>query len=154
MERIQENFGREIEQLSSVFVNIDDLSADKIFTLSQHQIDEIRELLAEVEADFADGIDADSLREAALLYEHVQMLINTATSPEQVAELEQVADRLRQLMGDTLRNGQIPAGGTRGISRADLHDLHMMLQLQSSRGDSLAKLLLSLLRRVVSKFRR
>jgi hypothetical protein len=154
MGRIREYFGREIEQLSNVFVNIDDLSADKIFTLSQHQIDEIRELLAEVEADFADGLDADSLREAALLYEHVQMLLNSAASADQVAELEQVAERLRQLMGDMLQNGQIPTGGTRGISRADLHDLHMMLQMQSTRGDSLAKLLLAMLRRVVAKFRR
>ena len=152
--RIRETYGREIELLSSTFVNIDDLSADKIFTLSRHQIDEIRELLAEVESDFSEGVDADSLREAALLYEHVQMILNTAASSEHAAELEAIAGRLRQLLGDMIENGEVPAGGARGISRADLHDLHMMLQMQSTRGDSLMKLLLALLRRAVGRFRR
>lgn len=154
VERMQKHYGREIELLSSVFVNIDDLSADGIFTLRQSEIDEIRELLAEVEADFEGEIDADSLREAALLYEHVQMLLKTGGDFTQMAQLEDIARRLNELLKDVLETSDQMDSPVQNLSRSDVHDLHIMLHIRSSRGDSLLKLLLAMLRKSIRTVRK
>jgi hypothetical protein len=151
VDRLKRTYGREIESLSSVFVNIDDISADAIFTLRQSEIDEIRELLTEVEADFEEGIDADSLREAALLYEHVQMLLRSGGDPEQMEQLQQMADRLGELLKDVLNAADMVDSAVRTMSRSDLRDLHMMLNMDSSQGSSLLKLLLEVLRRAMGR---
>jgi len=152
--RMQQHYGREIEQLSSVFVQIDDVSSDAIFTLRQSEIDELRELLAEVEADFEGNIDADSLREAALLYEHVQMLLKCGGDPAQMAQLEEMARRLHDLLKDVLEASDQTDSAVRNLSRSDVHDLHVMLHIRSTRGDSLLKLLLAALRTSLRKILR
>ncbi len=148
MERLHRTYGKEIELLSSVFVNVDDISADSIFTLRQSEIEEIRELLAEVEADFDTGIDADSLREAALLYEHVQMLLKTGGSQEQIQQLQEMAARLQELLKDVLETSTALDSAINNLSRADVHDLHMMLGMRSAQhGQSILSMLLNVLRR-------
>lgn len=147
VDRLKLTYGREIETLSTVFVNIDDISADAIFTLRQSEIDEIRELLAEVEMDFEDGVDADALREAALLYEHVQMLLKAGGDAEQMEQLQQMADRLSELLKDVTETTDAVDSAVRKMSRSDLHDLHMMLNIKSSQGGSLLKMLLAMIRR-------
>ncbi len=148
---LQRDYGREIEFLSSVFVNIDDISADGLFILRQSEIDEIRELLAEVESDFDDGIDADALREAALLYEHVQMLLKSGGDAQQMAQLEDIAQRLNELLKDVLETSDQINSAAQNLSRSDVHDLHMMLHIRSSGGNSLLQLLLAVLRRSVRR---
>ncbi len=149
--KLQRSYGREIESLSSVFVNIDDISADALFTLRQTEIDEIRELLAEVENDFQDGIDADALREAALLYEHVQMLLKSGGEAEQMAQLEDISRRLNELLKDVLETSDQIDSAVQNLSRSDVRDLHMMLHIRSSGGNSLLKMLLAVLRRSVRR---
>jgi von Willebrand factor type A domain len=151
MSRLSRTYGKEIEGLSRVFVNIDDISADAIFTLRQSEIEEIRELLAEVETDFDEGIDADSLREAALLYEHVQMLLKAGGNPEQVRQLQEMSQRLAELLKDVLETSQEIDTAVQNMSRSDIHDLHMMLHIRSSQGNSLIKMLLAVLRRAVGR---
>ncbi|MEO5929561.1 MAG: VWA domain-containing protein [Candidatus Kapaibacterium sp.] len=148
---LKKTYGREIETLSRVFVNIDDISADAIFTLRQSEIEEIHELLAEVEMDFAEGIDADALREAALLYEHVQMLLKSGGDQEQMAQLQEMANRLNELLKDVMETTDQIDSAAKNLSRSDVHDLHMMLQIQSSRGNSLIKLLLAVLKRSINR---
>ena len=90
---------------------------------------------------------ADSLREAALLYEHVQMLLRAGGDPEQIQQLQQMADRLAELLKDVLETSDAVDSAVRTMSRSDLHDLHMMLNINSSQGSSLLKLLLDMLRK-------
>jgi hypothetical protein len=149
--QLQKSYGREIESLSKVFVQIDDISADAVFTLQQSEIDEIREIMSEVETDFSEGIDADSLREAALLFEHVQMLLKSAGDTAQKEQLQQIADRLTELLRDLLQSAPTHESFTGSLSRSDLHDLHMMLGKSSGAGASLVELLLAMVRRTWKK---
>jgi hypothetical protein len=147
---LQQSYGREIVSLSQVFVQVDDITADQIFVLRQSEIDDIRELLAEVELDFEDEVDADSLREAALLFEHVQMLLKTAGDSEQKQQLQEMADRLNELLKGLLESEQATGSVSLNLSRSDLHDLQMMLG-QNSDGNSILLLLVSILRRTWKK---
>lgn len=148
VDKLKRTYGREIEQLSTVFVNVDDISADAIFTLRQSEIEEIRELMAEVEEDFEQGIDADSLREAALLYEHVQMLLKSGGSEEQLRQLRAMSERLGELLKDVLHTSDSIDSAMNNLTRSDIHDLHMMLGIRSGQhGESMLLLLLKVLRR-------
>ncbi len=148
--KLRERYGREIEQLSRVFVNIDDISSDAIFELRESEIAEMRELLAEVEEDFREGIDADSLREAALLYEHIQLLLKMATNEAQREQLSEMERKLSELLEGLIESGQHnPVNSMQGISRNDLNDLNMMLHTGSGRGNSLIALLLALIKKLM-----
>ena len=104
-------------------------------------------LLAVLSTRTSPGALADSLREAALLYEHVQMLLRAGGDPEQIQQLQQMADRLAELLKDVLETSDAVDSAVRTMSRSDLHDLHMMLNINSSQGSSLLKLLLDMLRK-------
>jgi hypothetical protein len=145
--QLRATYGREIETLSRIFVQVDDISADAVFTLQQSEIEEIRQIMEEVEMDFAEGVDADSLREAALLFEHVQMLLKSTNDSEQRRQLEEIAARLNTLLQDLVERA--PAGGSiaPGLSRHDVHDLNMMLGKGEGAGESMLAVLIALLRK-------
>jgi hypothetical protein len=131
-----------------VFIKIDDVAADEILVVRRSEIDEVRELVREVELDFDDGIDADALREAAVLYEHVQLLLEMAPAgADERRELEELAGRLQSLLRDVTATAERGASALRGISRSDMRDLHMMLHMSASDGDSVLAMLLAILRR-------
>lgn len=149
--RLRKTYGREIEYLSNVYVNIDDISADSIFQLQQSEIDELRELLAEVEEDFDGGVDADTLREAALLYEHVQMLLRSGGDHEQMRQLKELERRLKEMLGGLLGESdqQAATPGVKNMARSDLHDLKMMLRIKGGgSGGSLLDMIVALVRKM------
>lgn len=149
--RIAVRYGREIEELSQVFVQVDDISADTIFTLRQDEIEELRELVARIEADFRDGIDADALREAALLHEHVQMLLDQKGDQEQIRQLNELNSRLQQLIGDVSGpqfDGESPINQ---MSRVDRHDLKMMMRSTRSNSGSALRALIQFVGRIIRR---
>lgn len=149
VERLRSTYGREIETLSSVFINIDDLATDEIFVLRQSEIEEVRELVRDVELDIEDGLDADGLREAAVLHEHIQLLLELATpGSDQQHDLQALSARLEELLKDVLAREGGVASSLRGISRADMRDLHLMLHMSAGEGGSIAAMLLAMLRRL------
>jgi hypothetical protein len=148
VEKLRSTYGHEIERLSSVFINVDDIATDEIFVLRQSEIDEVRELVREVEMDFDEGVDADALREAAVLYEHVQLLLEMAAAgSDQRRDLEELSGRLQELLKDVLATEQRAASTLRGISRSDMRDLHLMLHMSAGEGDSFLALLMAIARR-------
>lgn len=144
------SYGREIEALSRVFVNVDDITADGIFHLSTRQIDELRSLVIEAEEAFREGIDAETLKEIALLYEHVSMLLKEADA-ETNAALQEMQNRLSNLLDDFMQSvGRSLGAAAAGIGRDDLRDLSMMLQSRSLGNNSLLTALLTVLRRLLT----
>ncbi|MBC8144228.1 MAG: hypothetical protein H7X80_01515 [bacterium] len=152
-ERMRLTYGREIETLSKVFINIDDITSDAIFVLRDSEIAEMRELVREVELDFEEGLDADDLREAAVLYEHVQLLLELAPEgSEQHKQLTELSSRLQDLLKDVLDSeGSSSSRGSalRGIARSDMRDLSLMLHTGSGRGGSIIAAFLSMIRRTM-----
>jgi uncharacterized protein with von Willebrand factor type A (vWA) domain len=147
---IKRSYGREIETLSKTFVQVDDITTDQIFTLRQSEIEEIRQLLEEVEMDFEEDIDADSLREAALLFEHVQMLLQAAGDEGQRQQLQEMADHLHELLKGLIENEKSTGALGINIARSDLHDLQMMLG-KTSGGMSILELLVIVIRKTWRK---
>lgn len=150
VEHMRGSYGREIEGLSRVFVNVDDIAADSLFRLSKEQIDELHALVIEAEEAFREGIDAETLKEIALLYEHVAMLLKEGDT-ENNAALQTMQSRLSSLLDDFMQSvGRSMGGAAAGIGRDDLRDLSLMLQTRSLGDNSLLAALLSMLRRLLT----
>lgn len=138
-------YGREIESLSRVFVNIEDIAADEIFHLSKDQIDEIRKLVVAVSSEFRRGVDAETLKEVALLYEHISMLIEEGQK-EGVDELSDMQSDLGSML-DQAAEGI--GRGRGGLTRDQMQDLGFMMQHRSFAELSIGQVLRSLLERAV-----
>ncbi len=150
VEHMRSEYGREIEAISRVFVNVDDITADSLFHLTPEQLAELRELVIAAEAEFKGGIDAETLKEVVLLYEHISMLLEEPVD-ENEPSLKELRNKLSGLLDDFVQStGRSPGGGASGIRRDDLRDLGMMLQHRSLGDNSLIATLLQLLRRIMN----
>ena len=150
IENMRGEYGREIESLSRVFVNVHDITTDDIFKLSAEQLEELRQLVIAAEEAFRSGVDAETLKEVSLLYEHVMMLLDEGES-ENNAALHEMETRLSELLDNFVEAvGRSMGGAASNIGRDDLRDLSMMLQHRSIGDNSLLAALLSLLRKLIS----
>ena len=145
IESLRAEYGREIESLSRVFVNIDDISTDALFHLSPEQIEELRELVIAAEEEFREGVNGETLKEVALLYEHLSMLIEEADITEEEA-LREMQGRLSALL-DNAAESFNRSTGLGGVSRDDARDIGFMLQHRSFGDHSILKIFLDLVRR-------
>lgn len=150
VEHMRREYGREIEVLSRVFVNVDDITADSIFHLTPEQIAKLRELVIAAEEEFRNGIDAETLKEVVILYEHISMLLQEPVD-ENENSLRDMQGKLSGLLDDFVQSTKrSPGGGASNIKRDDLRDLGMMLQHRSLGDNSLIATLVKLLRQVLS----
>ena len=143
MSSMRSDYGREIESLSRVFVNVDDIAADEIFRLSAEQLDELRKLVVAAGLAFRQGLDGETLKEVALLYEHIAMLLeeNDDETTEDLGALKGELGAMLEGAGES-----IGRGGS-GISRDDLRDLGFMMQHHSFNDLSIGRLLKGMLER-------
>ena len=149
IEHIFHEYGREIESLSQVFVNVNDITADSLFHLTPEQLAGLRDLVLAAEEEFRAGIDAETLKEVALLYEHLSMLLEEPVD-ENKASLREMKEKLSNLLDDFVQSiGRSTGSGPSKIGRDDLHDLSMMLQHRSLGDHSLVKALLNLLQQIL-----
>lgn len=149
METMESEYGREIESLSRVFVNVEDLATDEIFRLSSEHIAELRELVVAVSEAFREGLDGETLKEVALLYEHVSMMIEEGVGDGR-EDLQGMQKELNGML-DNAAESLTRSGGMagRGISRDDMRDLGFMMQHRSFSDANLAQILRELLRRAL-----
>lgn len=97
--KVAETYGREIEELSTVYIQIEDIDPEAMFALSEPRIRELEELTAEVLEMMSDHIDAEELKEAALLYNHLAFLLqfnknNTAKLEQQAGDLKEHIEKM------------------------------------------------------------
>ncbi len=149
VDHMRAEYGREIETLSNVFVNVDDISADQIFNLNQEQIDALRKLVVAVSGAFRSGLDGETLKEVALLYEHISMLLEEEVG-EGKDQLREMKSELDGMLNDAAESLSTPgAGGRGGISRDDMRDLGFMMQHRSFSDISIARILKELVERAM-----
>lgn len=149
VESMRSEYGREIEKLSKVFVNVDDLEMDEIFRLSDEQMNDLRNLVLAVSDAFRTGLDGETLKEVALLYEHISMLIEESAG-ERLDELNSLKGELDGMLNaasESFNGASASAGGS--VSRDDLRDLGFMMQHRSFTDLSIGKIVRQLIDRVV-----
>jgi hypothetical protein len=136
---VETSYGLEIQQLSSVYVEIDDISAHEMFSLPEEQVAELEQLAEALLHELRTEHLIEDIKRAAILYDHLYLLMeyNTVDAPR----LEHVARELESMLDQILNR---PANDAASLSISEMERMqvrHMLEGGVSSGGMSLARLL-------------
>ena len=139
-------FGHELQELSSVYVNVDDLSETERFRADEATIDDLEAIHRALEEEAAEFLTPEITKKLAVLHDHVQFLSRYATDESLNARLQAIDQRLRELLGEFLgapqeNSGAVPTASQNSparlpLSDEDIRDLHFLLEsdISFSRG--------------------
>ena len=144
-------FGHELEQLSTAFINVDDLSETDRFRADHATIEDLEAIARSIEEESQEFLTPELTRKLAVLHDHVKFLDRYETDPSLRARLAAIDDRLRRLLGEFLGtpedaaqgtpvDGATPTGATPSgaaparlpMSDEDMRDLHFLLESDMS----------------------
>lgn len=155
-------YGHELERISSVYIEVDDLQ-DMIFGASPEMIDDIEILVANIEADAEEFFTPEMTKKIAIMHDHIGFLLEYEKDPALRQKLEQLDERLRELLKSALEEEEGGAAegtpeGSPGHSRVnipmnedDLRDLHFLLEFSSGSGNTQWRLLFRYIKKMIVK---
>lgn len=148
-----EHFGSDIEQLATVYVQLDDIEPSVVFRLTPQRQEQLAQLAQALLDEFAILHRSEDAERLAALLEHARQLLRFNPDAEQ---LRTIANRIEQILGEymrSVRSGDLRDGDTMP-SATMLEHLRIALGRSVGRKLSLPVLLRILWRRLVRWFRR
>jgi len=147
-------FGHELEQLSTVYINVDDISEAERFRADPGAIDDLEAMVRAIKEEAAEFLTPELTKKLAVLHDHVKFLDRYETDASLRARLRAIDDQLRRLLGEFLgapeeASGSMPAAGETvegelsggatqparlPMSDEDIRDLHFLLESDMSIG--------------------
>jgi hypothetical protein len=96
---LAEHYGDEIRRLSTVYVNVDDIAADEMFSLSEEKVVQFEELAESLLETLRTERQVEDIKRAAILYDHLILLmrynkIDAKRFEKAAAELEKMLDHI------------------------------------------------------------
>jgi hypothetical protein len=146
---IREHYGKEIVELSHVYVNVDDIDPRNLLKLSDERLAELEKTAdALLQALHIEKL-TDDLKRAAVLYDHLELLLEYSND-QRMERLRAQKRDLEQLMQRVLSTDGDDAVDDIHISEFDTDQLRNMLSgtKQSNSRIPFAKLLRALVRKV------
>jgi hypothetical protein len=129
-------FGHELEQLSSVYVNIDDLSEIEGFRADPETIADLEALAHALEEEAKEFLTPELTKKIAVLHDHVQFLDRFETDESLRARLKAIDEHLHGLLGQFLGTAETDASGVTATSQTtqmpmseeDARDMKFLLE--------------------------
>ncbi len=157
-EAIVVGYGHELEKLSSLYLEIDDIDLASLLPDRRYMAVELKKIFDALRAELDEHITPDLIRKLALLSDHLHFLISTlgAAGPgDELAGLrKQAAERLSALV--RLETGAPETDAFTRLSSEDRHDLQFLVSVSSMLRFPFWKILgrsfLKWLRRAFSRF--
>lgn len=133
-EEIIVGYGHELERLSELFLQIDDIDLPGLFSIRDEQLEDVRALCEQVRVEVDAHCSLEQLRKLALLLDHLHVLIKNTSDKEMRRRLEELRDDVaRRLKGCLETQIERNAGGfLRTLTNADKHDLEFLLASSGS----------------------
>jgi hypothetical protein len=138
-------FGHELEQLSTVFVNVDDLQENGFFRADPETVNDLEELALALEREAAEFLTSELTKKIAVLHDHLQFLSRYETDPMLAEKLRSIDERLRKLLAHVLGEPTDATEGATGggvqshtaalpMSEEDERDLRFLLEAGAALG--------------------
>lgn len=133
-EEIIVGYGHELERLSNLYLQVDDVDLPGLFDIREEQYEEICALCAQVACEVDLCCSLDQLRKLALLIDHLDVLIQNTTDPALRKRFEELRDEITRRFTDCIELQMEKGGGTllRSMTPADRHDLDFLLSSTSA----------------------
>jgi len=154
-EELKADYGREIERLSEVYVEVPDLDAESVFRLDAEKIAE-GEALARAALEHLSRVPAspEAMKEAALLLAHLAMLAAEQTDEEAIRRLAALRAEIEKRLEQSIEAHEERVLETGLLSPGDQRDLRILLGRGAARGSSLWIALLRYFYAAFAKFGR
>ena len=96
---LAEHYGDEIRRLSTVYVNVDDIEAQEMFSLPEEKVAQFEELAESLLQALRSERQVDDIKRAAILYDHLILLmrynkIDASRFEDAAKELEKMLDHI------------------------------------------------------------
>jgi len=138
LDQLEKTYGHELEQLSRVYIEIDDITEDEIYTLSKEGLDDLNQLFDQIVSVDEQAKDMISLKKLALLADHIAMLLRHVKDQSLRMRLKELQTALQfffaSQVGDHLEI--LAAKGIR-MSREERRDLRFLLEHTRDRNTSM-----------------
>lgn len=136
---VGEHYGLEIERLSTVYVNVDDIDPKRLFSFDAATVDDIVDLAEALLKALKEERQVDDIKRAAVLYDHLYLLLQY--NDDEAHRLEKAAKDLEDMLDRILNK---PTGAGADVSISDMERIQLRHMLGGSMGKdpfSLARLL-------------
>ncbi|MBS1904058.1 MAG: VWA domain-containing protein [Bacteroidetes bacterium] len=161
-EEYKELYGHELQRLANVYIEIEDIDDISLFCATDEAIADIEMLVRQIEEDAEQFFTPDMMKRAAVLHDHVSFLLKYEKDPALRETLQQLDERLRQLLREGLELdnplsdvGGKPMDGSQHValpmSDEDIRDLHFLLDSDGGFGSTQLRLLLRFMIRFTIK---
>jgi uncharacterized protein with von Willebrand factor type A (vWA) domain len=164
-EEFQKAYGHELERLSSVYVEVDDLPENVLFRAGAEEIGDLELLIDSLEEDAEKFFTPEMTKKIAMMHDHVGLLLRYANDPELRRRLEALDERLRKLLQSALsEDGEADAPSVEEgspsaphsrvqipLNEDDIRDLHFLLEFDNLGGRTQWKLLFRYIRKQIGK---
>jgi hypothetical protein len=137
-EELKKDYGREIERLCEVYVEIPDLDAESAFKLDAERLGSVTALVRAALAKL-DRIPAqpEAMKEAALLLSHLSLLAAEQTDADVVDALSKLRSEIASRLESAIESHERRVLETGLLSPADQRDLRVLLGRGAERYSSL-----------------
>jgi Mg-chelatase subunit ChlD len=143
---VSENYGQEIQQLSRIYVNIDDIDPSEMFSFPEETVLAIEELADALLVALRAEHQLEDIKRAALLYDHLILLMQYNTID--ASRFKAKADQLESVLEHILEQ---PTAQAVDMSISDIERMqlrHMLTGSMSSNAFSAARMIRMLWLRV------
>ena len=157
----RKTYGHELERLSNIFVEINDIDDIGMFAATEDAIADIEQLVIQLEEDAEQFFTPEMMKKMAVLHDHIQFLLNYEKDPTLRQKLQELDERLKKLLeeamniDDPLMQGLKPSSSSQHLAipmtDEDLRDMHFLLEFDGSFGKTQIKLLLRYIIKVIGK---
>lgn len=136
---VSEHYGLEIQKLSTVYVNVDDISPEEMFSLPEEKVSELEDLAESLLKALREERQVEDIKRAAVLYDHLMLLMKY--NKVDASRFDKAAKELEQMLDAILNK---PTSGVDDMSISDLERIQLRNMLDSgsfSNSFSLARIL-------------
>lgn len=130
--KISETYGREIESLSDIFITIEDIEPEKLFSIQGERLEELKELTAELLEVMRNEPTIEYAKRAAALEEHLDVLLEHRAVEDE--ELSAQAKELKELLEKILKQAVDGSAVSMNISDEDRLGIVKLLGKSASGG--------------------
>ncbi len=154
-------YGHELERLSTVFIEVDDIDEAKFFGATPEEIADLEMLVQQIEEDAEQFFTPEMTKKIAIMHDHIGFLLKFEEDADLVRRLEKIDDRLRKLLQSALESedaADAEEGDARNaaphsrvsipMSEDDIRDLHFLLEFDGRTGKTQWLLLVRYLRKM------
>jgi len=133
-EQIIVGYGHELERLSELYLQIDDIDLTGLFVCNQNHLDDLRNLFLSVLGEVELHCSLDQMRKLVLLLDHLHLLMKTTKDQRMREGLGELQQRVSTCLAGCIEARFEQSGGTlmRNLPAADRQDLEYLLSSAST----------------------